>query len=266
MTENRADSMEWIRPRLEKIPGNISCVCKNLATGETFRYRPDAPHEAASIIKLYLMAAVFQGFEDGAFRPEDRLPVRREDCVPSCGVLTYLDDGKEVSLRDLTELMIIVSDNTACNVLADFLTIDRVQDFIGNRLGRKGTFFRRKMFDEERSRQGIQNVTTAGDTAWLLEEIRAGRLVGRAASEAMLNMLRHQRLNGKLPFRLHNLENAPVIAHKTGEDDGITHDAGIIEAREPLLICLMGNETDVPAFERVMADIAWDLTVREPGK
>ena len=259
--KNRAGSMEWIRMRLEAVPGNISCICKNLASGETFRYRPDAPHEAASIIKLYLMAAVFQGFEDGEFRPEDRLPVRREDCVPSCGVLTYLDDGKEVSLRDLTELMIIVSDNTACNVLADFYTLERAQDFIRNRLGRKDTFFRRKMFDAESRRKGIENITTAADTAWLLEEIRSGRLVSPEASEAMLNMLRHQRLNGKLPFRLHTLENAPVIAHKTGENERTTHDAGIIETREPLLVCMMGNETDVPAFERVMADVAWDLAV-----
>ena len=248
-----------IQSRLEKLPGNISGVCKNLKSGETSVYRPEAPHEAASIIKLYLMAAMFQGFHDGDFRPEDRLPVREEDCVPSCGVLTYLDKGKEVSLRDLTELMIIVSDNTACNVLADFCTLPRIQSFITEKLGLRNTFFRRKMFDEEASARGMDNYTTAADTAWLLEEIWFRRLVSPEASEAMLNMLRHQRLNGKLPFRLHTLPDAPRIAHKTGENPGTTHDAGIIEAREPLLVCLMGNETDVPAFEREMADIAWEL-------
>ena len=31
----------------------------------------------------------------------------------------------------------------------------------------------------------------------------------------------------------------------------------------PLLICLMGNETDVPAFEREMGDLAWDLAMAE---
>ena len=252
-------TMEWIRPRLASLPGRISAVCKNLATGESFSFHPDVPQEAASVIKLYLMAAMFQGFQDGDFRPQDRIPVRREDCMPSCGVLTYLDDGKEVSLRDLTELMIIVSDNTACNVLLDFYTLPRIRSFIRDRLGLEGTHFRRRLFDAESAARGIQNETTAADTARLLEEIHAGRLVSREASAAMLAMLRHQRLNGKLPFRLHTLNPAPVIAHKTGEDDGITHDVGIIEARQPLLVCLMGSQTDVPAFERIMADIAWDL-------
>ncbi len=258
------NGMEWMRPRLEKLPGNISCLCKNLNTGEIFRFRSEAPHEAASVIKLYLMAAIFQGFADGDFRPEDRIPVRREACVPSCGVLTYLDDGKEVSLRDLTELMIIVSDNTACNVLLDYYMLPRVQAFIRDRLGLKHTLFRRKMFDWEKAARGLDNFTTAEDAAWLLEEIWRGRLVCPEASAAMLNMLRHQQLNGKLPFRLHALENeGPVIAHKTGENDRTTHDVGIIETPNPLLICLMGNETDVPAFEREMGDLAWDLAMAE---
>ena len=263
--EGMPDGMAWMRPRLERVPGNISCLCKNLATGDVFRYRADAPHEAASVIKLYLMAAMFQGFADGDFRPDDKLPVRREACVPSCGVLTYLDDGKEVSLRDLTELMIIVSDNTACNVLLDFYTLPRAQAFIRDRLGLKNTLFRRKMYDTKRAALGLDNYTTAEDTAWLLEEIWRGHLVSPEASLAMLNMLRHQRLNSKLPFRLHTLDEGPVIAHKTGENDRTTHDVGIIEAPEALLICLMGNETDVPAFEREMADLAWDLVKEEGG-
>ena len=253
------NSMEWIRPRLEALEGNISAVCRILRTGESFEYRAEASHIPASVIKLFLMASMFQGFADGDFRPEDRIPVRREDCVPSCGVLTYLDDGKEVSLRDLTELMIIVSDNTATNVLADFRTLSVVQEFVSDRLGLKDTFFRRKMFDAEASAKGIQNATTARDVAWLLEKIWRGELVNAEASARMLEMLRHQRLNGKIPFRLHTLEDAPCIAHKTGEDDGTTHDAGIIEGPVPLLVCLMGNDTDVPAFEREMSDISWDL-------
>lgn len=251
--------MDWMRPRLEALPGNISALCRNLETGESFAFRPEARHGSASVIKLYLMAAMFQGFADGEFRPEDRLTVREKDCVPSCGVLTYLDRDQEWSLRDLTELMIIVSDNTATNVLAEFYTLSRIQAFISDRLGLRDTFFRRKMYDTEAKRRGIENETTVRDTGWLLESIWRGELVNPEASAQMLGMLRHQRLNGKIPFRLHTLENAPRIAHKTGEDDGTTHDVGIVEGKQPLLLCLMGNETDVPAFEREMGDLAWEL-------
>ena len=256
----------WIGERLARLPGNLSACVRNLRTGERFDWRPDERHEAASVIKLFLMAALFQQFADGKRRPEERIRVRRESCVPSCGVLTYLDDGKEVSLRDLAELMIIVSDNTACNVLLEEIGLEEAQRYISETLGLRSTLFQRKMFDRERAERGLDNFTTAGEVAWLLEEMYAGRLVSPEASEAMMNMLRHQRLNGKIPFRLHTLPDAPVIAHKTGENPGTTHDVGIIEGPEPLLLCLMGNGTDVPAFEREMADIAWDLyrgTVRK---
>ncbi len=258
-------NLEWIRTELEGLPGNISCVFQNLRTGERFAYRPEAKQYPASVIKLYVMAALYDGFARKDFHPGDRIPVRREDCVPSCGVLTYLDDGKEVSLRDLAELMIIVSDNTACNVLMDFLSIPRIQAYVES-LGLRGTFVGRKMFDMELEARGIRNASTAADTAWLLERIWRGELTSPEASARMLETLRHQRLNGKIPFRLHTLADAPVIAHKTGEDDGTTHDVAIIEGAEPLLLCLMGNDTDVPAFERKMGDIAWRLYHQFAGK
>ena len=64
------------------------------------------------------------------------------------------------------------------------------------------------------------------------------------------------KLNGKIPFRLP--ESLPV-AHKTGEDDGITHDCGIVYADEPFVLCFCANHVDVPACERLMQDIAWEL-------
>ena len=71
----------------------------------------------------------------------------------------------------------------------------------------------------------------------------------------MLQILKDQRLNGKIPFFLDDYE----IAHKTGEDDGITHDVGIVFADHPVLLCFASNHTDVPAFERLIQDMARDL-------
>ena len=46
------------------------------------------------------------------------------------------------------------------------------------------------------------------------------------------------------------------VAHKTGEDDGITHDVGIIYAKEPMVCCFVGERVDVPGYERLMQDAA----------
>ena len=88
----------------------------------------------------------------------------------------------------------------------------------------------------------------------LLEGLLRGTLLNPEASAEMLSILRNQRLNGKMPFYLHS-RGVPV-AHKTGEDDGITHDVGIVYAAHPLALCFAGQRTDVPAFERLMQDMS----------
>lgn len=253
------EKFEALRRRLDAMPGNISVVYKDLTTGESFSYRAEEPHIAASVIKLFLMAAVFQGFAEDAFSPKDQILIRREDCVPSCGVLTYLQGERTVSVRDLTELMIIVSDNTAANALFDLVGEERLAEFLADKLGLKKTVFRRKMFDDKRAAQGIENYVTAADAAWLLEKIYKGELISREASKEMYQILTHQRLNGKIPFYLHTLANAPVIAHKTGEDCGVTHDVAIVEGERPFVLCFLGNKTNVADYERLMAETARDL-------
>jgi beta-lactamase class A len=245
--------------RLAALPGNTSFVFRDLTSGETHTYLEQQPHLAASIIKLFLMAAVFQGIEDGTIHADDLIEVRRADCVPSCGVLTYLPEERRVSVRDLVELMIIVSDNTAANLLFDLVGEEKLAHFIRDTLGLEQTVFRRKMFDAKRAAQGIENYVTAADAAALLEKIWRRELVSEQASETMYQILTHQRLNGKIPFRLHTLKPQPVIAHKTGEDTGVTHDVAIVAGEHPFLLCFLGSSTDVPAYERLMADVAEEI-------
>lgn len=248
-----------LKQKLTQLPGSLSVVYKDLNTNEQFLYRAEEPHIAASVIKLFLMAAVFQGFQDGTFQKEDRILIKKENCVPSCGVLNYLQDEPSVYIRDLVELMIIVSDNTATNALFDLVGEEYLAEFVHTTLGMPRTSFRRKMFDSKRAALGIENHVTAVDAAELLERIYKGTLISSEASAEMYQILTHQRLNGKLPFYLHAIPNAPVIAHKTGEDGGITHDVGIIDGQEPFILCFLGSQTNVPEYERLMAETALRL-------
>jgi len=90
-----------------------------------------------------------------------------------------------------------------------------------------------------------------------------GELLGEADDNAMVSILLDQRLNGKLPFYLHG--EGVRCAHKTGEDDGITHDAGIIFSDKPFVLVMLSNNVDVPAFERLMQDTARELALNDPS-
>jgi beta-lactamase class A len=83
-----------------------------------------------------------------------------------------------------------------------------------------------------------------------------GNLISKKADQEMLDILKEQRLNGKIPFYF---TNDIKIAHKTGEDQGITHDVGIVFGKVPFILCFLGNQVDVPFFERVMQETTLEL-------
>ncbi|MEG0370311.1 MAG: serine hydrolase [Hungatella sp.] len=244
-----------IERQLQALPGRIGFYYHNLATGEEMRYHDREKMMAASVIKLYIMAAAFAKMERGEFSPDQMITMKKEYRVPSCGALAYLHEGLEVTVLDLITLMIIFSDNTATNILMDLLGISEVNRIIQD-LGYRNTVLNRKMYDTEKSARGIQNYITAEETGRLLEAMQTGTLISREADTQMIAILKNQQVNGKIPFYLQALPEEPEIAHKTGEDVGITHDVGIIYGKQPFIVCFCGNETDTPAYERVMAQVS----------
>ena len=75
------------------IPGQVGCYIDYPATGERFAYQADMPLMAASVIKLPIMVEAFRQREAGLIRFEEKLTLRREDKLPSCGALSYMHDG-----------------------------------------------------------------------------------------------------------------------------------------------------------------------------
>lgn len=243
--------LDAFRSRMEALPGEISAYGEDLLTGETCAFQADVPLTAASVIKLPILAEAFRQARDGLLSMDEIFSIRPEQKMPSCGALAYMHDGLLVTLRDLCVLMIILSDNTATNLLIDRLGIDNVNAFLRG-LELKKTTLRRKLFDAAASARGVENTITAREMGLLLKKLYRGECVSPQADEEMLGILLNQRLNGKIPFFLHAYD----IAHKTGEDDGITHDVGIVYAAHPLILCFASNYTHVPAFERLIQDMA----------
>lgn len=241
--------------KIRELPGKIGLYFRPLG-GEAVMWQEDLPLIAASVIKIPIMVEAFRRFHAGTLDPNQRISVPPEAKMPSCGALTYLHDGLEVTLMDLVVLMIILSDNTATNLLIDLLGADRVNETM-EALNIPGICLRRKLFDAQQAVRGIQNTVTARGIGLLLERMAAGTLLGPEPDRQMLDILSNQRLNGKLPFFLE--PKGVRIAHKTGEDDGITHDVGVIWAKRPFVVCMLSNEVDVPRFERLMQDAALEM-------
>lgn len=246
---------ETILTKLKSMHGKVSFYYKNLVTGDTLCYQEDIPLQAASVIKIPVLIETFSRLEQGSMKKTDTFEIKKENKLPSCGALTYMHDGLQVTLEDLYTLMIILSDNTATNMLIKHLGMTQINSTL-HKLGLIHTKLNRLLFDSEQSALGIENYISAREIGILLEKMYHGELISPKASDEMLRILKNQRLNSKIPFYI---PKGIDIAHKTGEDTGITHDVAIIFAPQPFIVCFCGNEVDVPTFERLIQDISAEL-------
>lgn len=246
---------DFIIEKLKEVKGKAGFYYKNLVTGEVLAYQENLQLQAASVIKIPVMVEVFNRLNKGNISKSDIFTINKKDKLPSCGVLSYMHDGLQVSLEDLYTLMIILSDNTAANILIKYLGMESINKTM-EKLELKQTRLNRLLFDSESAALGIENYISAREIGSLLEKMYKGQLISPEASEEMIGILKNQRLNGKIPFFLHGKVD---IAHKTGEDEGITHDVGIVYSPSPFILCICGNEVKVPLFERLIQDISAQL-------
>ena len=161
--------------------------------------------------------------EKGELDLDGKIRVRRKDMVGGAGVLNGRAGEPVLSIRDLLRLMITESDNTATNVMIDCLTFARIEDYC-NTNGFTDTVLRRKMMDEKALRSGRDNLTTVKDVGEWMRRLKARKLVSPSADAAMEQILFAQADTECFPRALPQAK----IAHKTGELEGLYHDAGII--------------------------------------
>jgi len=242
---------EKILAMLSEIPGKIGFYYKNLTTGEEWALNPTLPLMAASVIKIPVLVEVFTQLEADTVDKNEIYEIKEQDKLPSCGALNYMHTGLEVTLEDLYTLMIILSDNTATNLLIKKFGMENINRNMRS-LGLSVTTLNRLLFDASEAAKGKENYICAKEIGILLEKMVRCELVSPRASSQMLAILKNQRLNGKMPFYF---TGEVKIAHKTGEDSGITHDVGIVFAPQPFVVCFCSNEVDVPHFESAIQRI-----------
>lgn len=245
-----------IEELLQGIPGKLTVYYKNLVTEEILDHNGGVPMMAASVIKIPILVETFRQIRTGMLKKDQQYVLEETDKMPSCGCLNRMHAGMNLTVQDLYNLMIILSDNTATNILIKLLGgAETINDSLAE-MGYRTCRVNRLLFDAEASARGIENYVSGAEIADMLEKMYRGELINEASSQEMLEILKSQRLNNKIPF---DFQGCVPIAHKTGEDDGITHDVGIIFGSQPFVLCCLSNETDCPEFNRFIQKIAWFL-------
>jgi beta-lactamase class A len=248
------ERMEIVEGLAAECGGTVAVAAVHLRSGQRLEREARRSYPSASIIKVPILAALHAEAEAGRLSWQERVTLTEAAKVPGSGVLRELHDGLELTLEDLARLMIVVSDNTATNLLIDRIGTGPVNALMAS-LGFEVTRLGRRMYDFAARDRGLENRCAAGEITELLVRLERRELVSPAASEAMLAVMKRQAHTEKIP-RL--LPPGTVVANKTGSITGVSHDMGLIYAPGgPIALTVLTEGARNPvAAEETVARIA----------
>lgn len=238
----------------ERYPGKSSIVFVDLDSGTTLAYAENARYESASLVKLMVLVELYREIQMGAHRLDEELVLLEKQRVGGSGSLKNAPEGIKYSLGTLAELMIIESDNTATQMLTDLLSRTKIAHGMKT-IGLRSSTIDRDIYDFDAIDKGQDNYTTAKDIASLLLQLAHQDLPGSGPMNEILERQKRNDLFGN------GFPAGVRIAHKTGELDGILHDAAIIYApRGTFVLVALGEEvSDKKAAAKVWSQMALDV-------
>lgn len=228
-----------LQARTEGFAGTVALYARNLDTGREVGLESDRRVRTASTIKLPIACALAAEVAAGRARWDERLVIRAQDKVSGSGVLSEFTSGESVSLRDAMVLMIVVSDNTATNLILDRIGADTVNEFMAS-LGFEATRSMRKIRGDgtqlkpaegwsregdkaENKRFGIGS-STPREMVRLLDLLEQGKIVDPATSRELLAVLERQQYKDGIGRKTGELR----VASKSGSLDALRSDVGIV--------------------------------------
>jgi len=227
---------ESLRARIGDFPGTVSLFAKNLDTGVAIGIRESQPVRTASTIKLPILCSITDSIARGKAKWTDLLTITKENKVSGSGIIaSELSDGVQLPIRDVANLMIVLSDNTATNLILDRFPADSVNAYLDT-IGIKSTRSMRKILGDgpgtgysaagklpENKKYGI-GVSSPHDMVAILEKLDRGEIVSPEASKEILAVLGRCQDGNGVRRRLQGLK----IANKTGALDALRSDVALV--------------------------------------
>jgi beta-lactamase class A len=189
-----------IRAEVAPFKGKVFLYAKNLDTGQTYSFNGDERVGTASTIKIAVMIEAFARVAEGRAKWTDELVLTKAARYGGSGILPELSDGLQLTLQDAVRLMMVLSDNTATNMVLDYLTTDAVNERM-NSLGFRATRIMRRVGRGGESKEGKSGdnlkrfglgATTTHEMVQIMEKLEGGEIVSKEASKQMLDLMKRE--------------------------------------------------------------------------
>ena len=199
--QEQSQSLESrVRAEVALFKGKVFLYAKNLDTGQTYSFNGDERVRTASTIKIAVMIEAFARVADGRAKWTDELVLTKAARYGGSGILPELSDGLRLTLQDAVRLMMVLSDNTATNMVLDYLTTDAVNERM-NLLGFKATRIMRRVGSGGESKEGKLGdnlkrfglgATTTHEMVQIMEKLERGEIFSKEASKQMLDLMKRE--------------------------------------------------------------------------
>jgi len=252
--EPNAKLDEQVKNLVTPFKGKVSLYAKNLDTGETYALNGDERVRTASTIKIAVMIEAFARVSEGKAKWTDEVTLTKEKKVSGSGILFELSDNLHLTLRDAVNLMMMLSDNTATNLVLDVLTTDAVNARM-ELLGFKQIKINRKVGsggdsaagrDPENKKYGL-GVATPHEMVQVMEKLERGEIISPAVSKEMIELMKKEQARYAIG---RSLSDVPM-ASKYGALDRLRSAVGIIYSKKGKIAMAISCD-DMP-------DILWSV-------
>lgn len=285
--------------RLAKLSGGVvGATAIHLETGRRVSLNGADRFPMASTFKVPLAVQLLTRVDKGELKLDQMIEVRQSDLHPGSGTIADLFNkgGLSLSVRNLMELMLLISDNSATDILLREAGGGEAVTARMRALGIEGINVNRSCARLIADRVGVTNLppeenwtpemfnlvfasvtpeeqraankkfesdprdtSTPDGMAALLERVYRKDMLKPASAELLLDIMRRCR-TGEARLR-GILPEGTEIAHKTGTIGASTNDVGIITLPDgaghvAVAVFVKSSEKELPARERAIAEIA----------
>jgi len=226
---------DQVKALVASFKGKVTLYAKNLDTGETYALNADERVRTASTIKIAVMIEAFARVNEGKAKWTDEVVLTKEKKVSGSGILSELSDGLHLTLRDAVNLMMMLSDNTATNLVLDVLTTDAVNARMES-LAFKNIKINRKVMsggesqagkDPENKKYGL-GFATPHEMVLVMEKLERGEIISPAVSKEMIDLMKREQARYAIGRSLWDLP----LASKYGALDRLRSAIGIIYSKK----------------------------------
>ena len=266
-----------IRAEIAPFKGKVFLYAKNLDTGQDYSFNGDERVRTASTIKIAVMIEAYARVAEGRAKWTDELVLTKAARYGGSGILPELSDGLRLTLQDAVRLMMVLSDNTATNMVLDHLTTDAVNERM-NALGFKATRIMRRVGGGGESKEGKSGnnlkrfglgATTPHEMVQIMEKLERGEIVSKEASKQMLDLMKREQGRNSIG---RNMPGVPM-ASKYGALDALRSCVAILYTKQGKIALAITVDdmpeviwsVDNPGY-LLMMRLASILAERPPGK